>query len=59
VTVEPGTLTGESVRLDPLSFDHVDALCAFGLDDELWRFMVHQVRDQTGMEQVLRTALVG
>jgi len=54
VTVEPGTLTGESVRLDSLSFNHVDTLCAFGLDDELGRFMVHQVRDRTGMEQPAR-----
>lgn len=34
-----------------------DGLCVFGLDDELWRFMVSQVRGRTGMERYVRTAL--
>jgi len=34
MNIQPVTLTGTSVRLDPLSLDHLDGLCAAGLDEE-------------------------
>ena len=57
MNIRPVTLTGTSVRLDPLALDHLDGLCAAGLDDELWRFSVIQVRNRTDLESYLRTAL--
>jgi len=35
--VEPATLTGRAVRLEPLSQDHCDALIAAVRDGEIWR----------------------
>ncbi len=57
MNIQPVTLTGKSVRLDPLTRDHRDGLCAVGLDEELWRFTVSQVRDSTDMERYVRAAL--
>lgn len=40
VTVEPVTLDGRHVRLEPLTLDHHAELCDVGLDPELWRWTV-------------------
>jgi RimJ/RimL family protein N-acetyltransferase len=53
----PVTLEGVHVRLEPLSLDHLDALCAAGLDPELWQWVPHRVLDRAGMEEYVRTAL--
>lgn len=37
--VEPVTLTGKIVRLEPLRLDHAEALCAVGQDPSIWRYM--------------------
>jgi RimJ/RimL family protein N-acetyltransferase len=37
--VQPVTLEGELVRLEPLSLDHLEGLAAVGLDPATWRFM--------------------
>jgi RimJ/RimL family protein N-acetyltransferase len=37
--VDPVTLTGCVVRLEPLSEDHVPDLSQVGLDERIWRFM--------------------
>jgi hypothetical protein len=55
MNIQAVTLTGKSVRLDPLSLDHLDRLCAVGLDEELWRFSVIQVRNRTDLEHYVRT----
>jgi RimJ/RimL family protein N-acetyltransferase len=39
MNVEPVTLTGRIVRLDPLSEDHIPALAKVGLDEKIWRYM--------------------
>lgn len=39
--VKPITLMGKVVRLEPLSLDHVADLCAVGLDDDIWRYMLY------------------
>ncbi len=36
--MEQPTLSGFHVRLEPLSLDHLPALCEVGLDPELWRW---------------------
>jgi RimJ/RimL family protein N-acetyltransferase len=37
--IEPVTLTGRYVRLEPLSLDHAPGLWAVGHDADIWRFM--------------------
>ncbi len=37
--VEPVTLTGKIVRLEPLSEAHIPALAKVGLEEEIWRYM--------------------
>lgn len=47
--LEPVTLEGRHVRLEPLSLDHLPGLCEVGLDEDLWRLTVSQVRDEEEM----------
>jgi RimJ/RimL family protein N-acetyltransferase len=51
------TLEGERFRLEPLREAHHPALCAVGLDDELWRLTPKQVRDATDMAEYVALAL--
>jgi len=37
--IEPVTLSGSIVRLEPMTLEHVDALARVGLDPELWRWV--------------------
>src|SRR5512143_2060166 len=39
--VQPVTLTGRYVRLEPLSEVHVPGLAAIGMDDEIWKYMLY------------------
>lgn len=54
---ESVTLHGEHVRLEPLAPDHLDALCAIGLDEELWRWTPHQVTTPQLMRAYIDSAL--
>ena len=36
--VEPLTLEGRAVRLEPLGGAHLEGLCEIGLDEALWRW---------------------
>jgi RimJ/RimL family protein N-acetyltransferase len=45
LNVEPVTLEGRIVRLEPLSLDHVPGLAEVGLDPEIWRWTI--ARPQT------------
>ena len=38
MTIEPVTLRGLSVQLEPMRADHIDALTRVGLEPELWRW---------------------
>ena len=40
-TIEPLTLTGHTVRLEPLQESHVLDLCRVGLDPAIWRWMLY------------------
>ena len=51
------SLEGMHVRLDPLSREHVPALAAIGLDPELWRWTVSQVRTAEDMARYVDAAL--
>ena len=56
--VEPVTLTGQWVRLEPLSEAHVPDLTVAGDSDDIWRYMLYgRVRDEAAMLNWVRTLL--
>jgi RimJ/RimL family protein N-acetyltransferase len=56
--VEPVTLTGRFVRLEPLSEEHVPGLAAIGLEDDIWRFMPYgQMRTDDDIRNWVRLML--
>jgi RimJ/RimL family protein N-acetyltransferase len=55
--LEPVTLAGRHVRLEPLSPGHVPALCEVGLDPELWRWTLAVIRTPEEMRGYVETAL--
>lgn len=56
-TAEPLTLEGSIVRLEPLAIEHVAALCEVGLDPELWRWTISDVRTPADMRRYVENAL--
>ena len=56
-SLNPVTLEGAVIRLEPLSMDHLDAFCEVGLYPEIWAHNAWPVRDRTAMEAYIRTAL--
>ncbi|HET7187844.1 MAG TPA: GNAT family protein [Gemmatimonadaceae bacterium] len=57
MNLAPVVLEGRVVRLEPLTLDHVDALCAVGLDPSLWALTTIQVKDVGDMRRYVQTAL--
>ncbi len=55
--VEPVTLRGTHVVLEPLSLDHVDELASVGLDQDLWKFTVVTVSSLDQMREHVEQAL--
>src|SRR5215470_3064074 len=55
--VEPVTLQGRVVRLEPMTHEHLPGLCEAGLDPEIWRWYVLPVRNSEEMAGVVETAL--
>ncbi len=55
--LEPVTLEGRLVRLEPLRRDHHEALCAVGLDPGIWRWTAGHVDDAEGMRAYIDRAL--
>ncbi len=53
----PVTLEGRHVRLEPLAQAHHAALCAIGLDPELWEFIPYRVVTPEDMAAYIQTAL--
>jgi N-acetyltransferase len=43
------TLTGKHVRLEPLCPEHLDGLCAIGLDRALWEVVIERVETREQM----------
>jgi RimJ/RimL family protein N-acetyltransferase len=56
-TVEPVTLTGRVVRLEPLGMEHLDALAEVGLDPVLWRWIGFPVRTKDDLRRYIEDAL--
>jgi len=57
LNVEPLTLSGSAVRLEPMTIDHVQALARVGLEPELWRWTPTAVTDVDEMRAYVQTAL--
>ena len=55
--VEPVTLEGEHVRLEPMRVDHLPALCSVGLDASLWSWTTANIASEGDMERYVRAAL--
>ncbi len=56
--VEPVTLTGRFVRIEPLSEEHVPGLTAIGLEEDIWRYMPYgQMRDEEDIRRWVRHML--
>jgi N-acetyltransferase len=55
--LEPVTLEGRSVRLEPLTASHHTALCEVGLDPELWRLIPYRVSTVDEMRDYIGSAL--
>ena len=59
MVVEPITLSGHYVRLEPLKMEHFDALWSIGQDAELWKWTAYQINTPEKMRTYLRAALDG
>ncbi|MBA3769639.1 MAG: GNAT family N-acetyltransferase [Blastocatellia bacterium] len=55
--IEPFTLEGEFVRLEPLRFDHLPALIEIGLEESLWKWTANEVTNEADLERYVRDAL--
>ena len=58
MALEPVTLEGRLVRLEPLSLRHHEALCRVGLDPALWRWTWSAVRTTEDLKRYIDTALL-
>jgi N-acetyltransferase len=56
--LQPVTLSGRWVRLEPLVHAHVDALADVGLDPAIWRWGIAPVATRDDMRDYIETALV-
>jgi len=54
---EPVTLEGRHVRLEPLTLAHLDGLAEVGLDEEIWRFGLTDLRTREDMRHYVDTAI--
>jgi RimJ/RimL family protein N-acetyltransferase len=57
--IEPVTLEGRYVRLEPLSLSHLNRLCEVGLDEEIWRLSPQPVTTADEMRAYVDDALKG
>ncbi len=56
--IEPVTLEGRHIRLEPLSMAHHAQLCEVGFDDEIWRWNPRApIRTPEAMQRYIESAL--
>ena len=55
--VEPITLTGEFVRLEPMGLSHLDALCEVGFEESLWKWYPAAITNRDEMHAYIEFAL--
>ncbi len=53
----PTTLEGPTIRLEPLTLAHLDALLVVAQDPELWRLTVSAVTSRESLDEYVREAL--
>jgi N-acetyltransferase len=51
------SLQGETVKLIPISMDHLEGLWEAAKPEEIWTYMATKVRSKKEMEQMIKTAL--
>jgi len=56
-TLEPVTLEGKHVRLEPLSEAHLDYLSSVALDPEIWRWTTNSVSSRDELRDYIQLAL--
>ena len=49
--IQPVSLAGARVRLEPLHMGHLDALCEVGLEETIWRWFPVPVRSRKEMAE--------
>ncbi len=59
MVVEPVTLQGQVVRLEPLKMEHFDPLWSIGQDPDLWKLAPYQINTGEKMQTYMRAALDG
>lgn len=59
MNIEPVTLEGTHVRLEPLSLAHHEALSNIGLDESIWRWNPTPVQTADEMRAYIEEALAG
>jgi RimJ/RimL family protein N-acetyltransferase len=57
MNVEPITLEGRTIRLEPLSLDHHAALCEVAFDDDIWRWTTTMIRTPEDLRAYIELAL--
>jgi len=57
MNVQPISLEGAHVKLEPLSYAHHQQLCEVGLDPELWKITMTLIRTPEEMKNYIETAL--
>ena len=55
--VLPVTLDGSIVRLEPLSFDHLDGLAEVAFDESIWRWTIARPTEIDGLRAWIEAAL--
>ena len=55
--IQPLILEGSHVRLEPLTLSHLDALVDVGLEEDLWRWTISQIRTREDMRAYIEEAL--
>jgi N-acetyltransferase len=57
--VEPVTLDGRIVRLEPLSLDHVAGLAEVGLEPAIWQWTIARPASEADLRSWVETAIAG
>lgn len=57
MAIAPVTLEGRHVRMEPLAREHVEGLCAIGLEEELWRWTTVRLQTPEHMRAYIEAAL--
>jgi len=55
--IEPVTLEGQQVRLEPMSLAHVPALWRVGAPEDIWRYLPYAMRSEDDMRAYIEAEL--